>query len=148
MNDHEPEWERDRRLKMEEARLILLEKNLERIATNLDAIKEANDEERRLRRKAEEALLKHEADDSSKFASIDSRLQGFQNQMSSVADTLVRIEGAVKTKGDDHESRLQLLEVAATGSSAVARFIRSAWVQFVAGAGLMAALVSVYTALT
>ncbi len=148
MTEHEPEWMRDARLKGEEARMVQLEKNVERIATNMDAIREANDEERRLRRKAEEALLKHEADDSSKFASIDSRLQGFQNQMSSVSDTLVRIEGAVKTKSDDHEQRLGALEDSAAGASAVARFIRSAWVQFVAGAGLMAALVSVYTALS
>ena len=142
-SEHEPDWMRDKRLKDEEARMVQLENNVGAIRTQVDAIKELFDEERKLRRAAEAALLAHEEDDSSKFSSIDSRLQGAQTQLSTVVATLERIEKKV----DSHEPRLKDLEDTETGRSATGRFIRNSWTQVGIGAGIGGTLVGLYSLL-
>ncbi len=131
--EHEPEWMRDKRLRDEESRMVLLETNVAATRVQADAIHEMFVEERKLRRAAEEALLKHETDDASKFASIDNRLQGIQNQLTSISSTT-----------DRTENRLKVLEDANLGRTAITRWLQSAWVQLGIGAGVGSTLVALY----
>ena len=141
MAEHEPEWMRDKRLRDDEARLVLIESNSTATRQQVDAIKELLQEERRARRVAEEALLNHEREDSIKFSSIDSRLQGMQNQFSAVLDSLARLERTVTSGTADHETRIQTLEEDKLGRTAVARWLRSAWVQLGIGVSIGGTLV-------
>jgi predicted nuclease with TOPRIM domain len=140
MSEHEPEWMRDKRLRDEEARMVQLESNVASIERTTTAIRELFEEERRARRAAEAALLNHEQEDATKFSSIDSRLQGIQTQLSSISDTQKRIEDKVAA-GD---GRIQALEDDKIGRTAVARWLRSAWVQMGIGASIGGTLVGVY----
>ncbi len=140
---HEPEWMRDKRLRDEEARMVLLESNVAATKAQTEAIHEMFVEERKFRRAAEDALLKHENDDASKFNSIDSRLQGTQTQLATINETLTRIEHKV----DGHEPRLKSLEDETAGRTAVTRWLRSAWVQLGIGASIGGTLVGAYTLL-
>lgn len=142
MND-EPAWQRDKRLKDEEARMVRVEEDIAAIRRQTDSMLELFQEERKLRRQAEEALLKHEQDDSSKFASIDSRLQGIQTQLSAISTTNARIEQKV----DQVEPRLKALEDDSTGRTAVQRFLSSTWTHMAAGGGIVAALAALYSLL-
>lgn len=143
MAEHEPEWMRDARLKGEEARMVQLEANVKATKDQTDAIHEMFVEERKARRAAEAALERHELSDTEKFASIDNRLRGAQDQLGLITDTLKRIEQKV----DGHEPRLKTLEDDATGRTAVARWLRSAWVQLGIGASIGGTLVGVYALL-
>lgn len=134
---------RDKRLKDEEARMVLIESNVAATRQQTDAIRELFEEERRQRRRAEERLEEHEQTDLSKFTSIDSRLQGAQTQLSTINDTLARIERKV----DSVEPRIKTLEDDATGRTAVARWLRSAWVQLGIGASIGGSLVGAYAVL-
>ena len=117
--------------------MVQLEANVAAIKAQTDAIRELFEEGQRSRRKADERLEEHEKSDNQKFASIDSRLQGFQTQMSTVVDSLARIEGKIKPLENELLSR-----------SAVGRFLQNAWVQVGIGAGLAGAMVAVYNALS
>ncbi len=128
--------------------MVQMESSVFRMATAMEALKESFDEERKQRRKQEEALLKHEGDDSTKFASIDNRLMGTQTQLTTINDILTRIERSVTSGHADHESRLQTLEDDATGRTAVGRWLRSAWVQIGIGASIGGTLVGAYTVLS
>ncbi len=141
MTEHEPEWMRDKRLRDEEARMVLIEANVSAIRQQTDAIRELFEEERRQRRRAEERLEEHEQSDSTKFSSIDSRLQGTQTQLSTINETLVRIERKV----DSVDPRIKALEDDAVGRSAVGRWLRNAWVQIGIGASIGGSLVGFYT---
>lgn len=143
--EHEPDWMRDARLKGEEARMVRVEADVGAIKVSAEATHELLLEERKARRAAESALANHEADDTSKFASIDSRLQGTQTQLSTTTATLDRIEKKIDNVAADHESRMKALEDDATGRTAVARWLRSAWVQLGIGASIGASLVGLYT---
>jgi len=136
MSEHEPEWERDRRLKAEESRLVRLEQNVQATRTQADAIREMLDEERKSRRVAEERLEKHEADDAHRFASIDSRLMGTQTQLSTILDKLSVL--------DKFDNRIQVLEEDKLGRTAVERFLKSAWAQLAMGITVGAALMGLY----
>ncbi len=140
MNEHEPEWMRDKRLRDEEARMVLLESNVKAIRDQTDAIRELFEEERKQRRAAEEALERHERSDHEKFASIDSRLQSTQTQLTTMTETLGRIERKV----DSHEPRLSGLEDESKGRTAVTKWLRLAWVQLGIGAGIGGSLVTLY----
>lgn len=141
-SEHEPDWMRDKRLRDEEARMVRVEEDIRAIKEQTGAIKELFDEERRVRRRAEERLEAHETSDNQKFSSIDSRLMGTQTQLTSIAETLNRIEG--KVEGNEH--RLGALEDVNKGQNAVQRFVQSAWVQFTAGVGLAGTLIGIYLA--
>ncbi len=141
--EHEPNWQRDARLKAEESRMVKLESNVLAIRGQTTAIRELFDEERKQRRAAEEALERHERADSEKFASIDSRLQGAQAQLAGINDILKRIESKV----DGHEPRISGLEDDRKGRTAVAMWLRSAWVQLGIGGGVGGTLVALYTVL-
>lgn len=143
MSEHEPDWMRDKRLKDEEARMVNLESNVKATRDQTEAIHEMFVEERKLRRAAEEALLKHESDDATKFSSIDSRLQGTQTQLSTITDTVKRIESLVTAI----EPRIKTLEDDSTGRSAVTRWLKSTWVQLGIGASVGATLMGLYTLL-
>ena len=123
--------------------MVQLESNVAAIKAQTDSIREMFDEERKLRRRAEEALLVHEADDATKFSSIDSRLQGAQTQLSTINATLERIERKV----DSVEPRIKSLEEDRTGRTAVARWLRSAWVQLGIGVSIGGTLVGAITLL-
>ena len=144
MAEHEPEWMRDKRLRDEEARMVLIESNVAAIRAQTDAIKQLFDEERNQRRRAEERLEEHEQSDNTRFSSIDSRLQGIQTQLSTINDTQSRIEKKVDTGAADHESRIKTLEDDATGRTAVTRWLHLAWVQLGIGASIGATLVGAY----
>ena len=140
---HEPEWMRDKRLRDEEARMVQLESNVASIERTTTAIRELFEEERRARRAAEAALLNHENEDATKFNSIDSRLSGIQAQLSTISDTQKRIEFNVAA-GDN---RIKTLEDESKGRTAVARWLRSAWVQMGIGASIGSTLVGAYALL-
>ena len=140
MSEHEPEWMRDKRLRDEEARMVQLEGNVAATKTSVEAIREMFEEERRMRRRVEEAVLSHETDDASKFSSIDSRLQGTQTQLSTIAETLKRIESKV----DGQEPRIKSLEENELGRTAVQRFLKNAWAQVGIGASIGGALAAIY----
>ena len=144
MSEHEPEWLRDKRLKDEEARMVQIESNVVSIKTTMEAIRESFEEERKMRRRAEERLESHEQSDNTRFSSIDSRLQGIQTQLSTMNDTQSRIEKKVDTGAADHDLRIKKLEDDAVGRTAVARWLRSAWVQLGIGASIGATLVGAY----
>ena len=143
MSEHEPEWMRDKRLRDEEARMVQLESNVASIERTTTAIRELFEDERRARRAAEAALLQHENEDATKFNSIDSRLQGIQTQLSTISDTQKRIEEKVAS-GD---GRIKALEEESAGRTAVARWLRSAWVQIGIGASIGGTLVGAYALL-
>lgn len=145
MSEHEPEWMRDKRLRDEEARMVQLEANVQTIKTQGESVLALFQEERKSRRAAEEALQRHEADDSSKFASIDTRLMGTQTQLSTIISTLERLERTVTTGDADHEKRIKALEDDLTGRSAIMRFMRSTWAQFGIGGAIGGTLVALYT---
>ena len=145
VTEHEPEWMRDQRLRGEEARMVLIESNVAATKASAEATHELLLEERKARRAAEDSLNRHEADDISRFSSIDSRLQGMQTQFSTVIDTLARLERTVTTGAADHENRIKTLEEDRAGRTAVARWLRSAWVQLGIGASIGGTLVGVYT---
>lgn len=147
MTQDEPIWMRETRLRGEEARMVQLESNVAAIRQQADAIRELFEEERRQRRKAEERLEEHEQSDNTKFASIDSRLQGTQTQLTTIITTLERLERTVKTGDAEHETRLKALEADASGRTAVARWLRSAWVLIGIGASIGGSLVGAYTVL-
>lgn len=140
MNEHEPDWMRDKRLKDEEARMVLIETNVAAIRQQTDAIRELFEEERRQRRRAEDRLEEHEQSDATKFASIDSRLQGTQTQLSTIIEKLSAIER--------YESRIKALEDDAVGRTAVGHWLRNAWVQLGIGASVGGTLVGFYAVIT
>lgn len=142
--EHEPNWMRDKRLKDEEARMVRVEEDLSAIKRSSEATHELLIEERKARRAAEEALLKHEGDDTTKFASIDSRLQGTQTQLSTTTATLERIEKKLDGVTVDTNNRLKALEDGETGRTAVQRFLGSAWTHMAAGGSIVAALAGLY----
>jgi RimJ/RimL family protein N-acetyltransferase len=124
--------ERDRRVRGEEARMVQLEERVK-------AIHELMIDERRNRIVYEETLNKHQQQDEQKFSSIDSRMQGFQTQISTITDTLNRIEKSLV--GDDGLSnRVKTLEDEGVGRSAVQRFLDSTWTRFLGGASFGLAL--------
>jgi chromosome segregation ATPase len=147
MSEHEPEWMRDKRLKDEEARMVQIESHVGSIKTTMEAIRESFEEERKLRRRAEERLEEHEHSDNTRFSSIDSRLQGIQTQLSTINDTQSRIEKKVDTGAADHEARIKILESDAIGHTAVTRWLRLAWVQLGIGVSIGGTLVGAYALL-
>ncbi len=139
MSEHEPEWMRDKRLRDEEARMVLIESNVTAIRQQTDAIRQLFEEERKQRRRAEERLEEHEQSDNTRFASIDSRLQGTQTQLSTIIEKLTAIE--------KYEPRIKALEDDAVGRTAVGRWLRNAWVQIGIGVSIGGTLVGLYTVL-
>lgn len=125
MNE-EPAWQREARLKGDEARMVRLE---ERIA----AVHELLLDERKARQNYEATLEKHQQQDETRFASIDSRMQGFQTQISTVAETLARIEKKLDGEGG-LINRVKELEEDGLARTAVQRFLDSAWAHLLAGA--------------
>ncbi len=148
MSEHEPEWMRDKRLRDEEARMVLIESNVVSIKTTMEAIRESFEEERKMRRRAEERLAEHEQSDDNRFSSIDSRLQGIQSQLSTMNETQTRIEKKVDTGAAAHDVRIKALEDDAVGHTAVARWMRLAWVQLGIGVSIGGTLVGAYALLT
>ena len=142
-DEHEPNWMRDKRLRDEEARMVRVEEDLRSIKASAEATHELLLEERKSRRAAEAALLNHENDDASKFASIDSRLQGIQNQLSQISTSNERIERKV----DLGEGRIKKLEDGEAGRTAVQRFLSSTWTHMAAGGGVAALAVALYSLL-
>ncbi len=120
--------ERDRRIRGEEARMVQLEERVK-------AIHELMIDERRARIVYEDSLNKHQQLDDSRFASIDSRMQGFQTQISGVTDTLNRIEKSLVGE-NGIISRLKIVEEEGLGRTAVQRFLNSAWAHLLAGAAV------------
>lgn len=147
-NPFEPGWMRDKRLRDEEARMVRVEDDIKATRTSSEATHELLLEERKARRAAEEALAKHEQDDAAKFSSIDSRLQGTQTQLSTIIQTLERLEHTVSTGAADHEGRIKVLEDDSLGRNAIEKFLRNAWVQVGIGAGIGSSLMGIYMALS
>ncbi len=127
--------ERDRRVRGEEARMVRMEERL-------DAVHELLVDLRRERARDRDELNKHLELDDKRFSSIDSRLQGFQTQITTMTDSLNRIEkGLTGTEG--LTNRVQVLEDGERDRSAVQRFLASTWTHVIAGAGLSCALIGV-----
>ena len=94
--------ERDRRIRGDEARLVRLEERLE-------AIHELLKDERVRREETRRMLGEHTHQDEERFASIDSRLQGQQTQLSQIAESAIRIERSL-TSDSGLEARLHKVE--------------------------------------
>jgi hypothetical protein len=99
------------------------------------AIHELMIDERRARQVYEATLDKHQQADDARFASIDSRMQGFQTQISAATDTLNRIEKSLVGE-NGIANRLAAVEGEWTARTAVQRFLSSAWTHTLAGAGV------------
>ena len=128
MTMEEASWQRDKRLRDEEARLVRFEEHLGAVDDRTKATHELLLEERGSRRRAEEEFAKHMAEDDRRFSSIDSRLQGIQAQLSTISDTLNRTD-----------SRLKTIEAGESDRSAVQKFLSSTWTHIVGGGGVVAA---------
>lgn len=107
--EHEEAWQRDARIRKEEARLVLLEAAVQGVAASVKEIHDLLLEEKGARRKAEERLEKHMAEDGQTFVSIDSRLIAQQAQLSHMTEALSRIEGSL-TGDKGLEPRLRKIE--------------------------------------
>lgn len=94
--------ERDRRIRSEEARMV-------RVEERLDSVHELLLDERSKRSADRITLADHTHDDELRFASIDSRLQGQQTQLTQIAESVLRIERSLITDGG-LESRLRNIE--------------------------------------
>lgn len=128
MTDEEATWQRDKRLKDEEARLVRFEEHLSTVDDRTKATHELLVEERGSRRRAEEEFAKHMVEDDRRFTSIDSRLQGTQAQLSTISDTLLRID-----------TRLKTIETGDANRTAVQKFLSNTWTHIVGGGGVVAA---------
>lgn len=127
MNE-ETQAERDRRIKGEEARLVRFE---ERLA----AVHELLLDERGKREEGRKALVQHEHEDETRFASIDSRLQGQQTQLTQIAESTIRIERSLTHEGGI-EARLRRVE-------AVQGNFVAGWKALAAAAGMGAAIATI-----
>lgn len=110
MSNEEAPWQRDDRLRKEEARLVLLEAAVQGIAASVKEVHDLLLEEKGIRRKAEEGLEKHMAEDNQSFVSIDSRLIAQQAQLSHMSEALTRIEGSL-TGDRGLDPRLRKIEM-------------------------------------
>ena len=102
MSESETSADRDRRIRYEEARVV-------RIEVRLGAVHELLLDERGKRGEDRRSLMEHTQQDEARFASIDSRLQGQQTQLTQVAESLIRIE-RVLTGETGIESRIRHVE--------------------------------------
>lgn len=101
MNQESP-GERDRRIRDEEARMV-------RVEERLDAVHQLLLDERN-RRGADRAVVdEHIHQDELRFASIDSRLQGQQTQLTQISESVLRIERSLTSDGG-LEPRLRTVE--------------------------------------
>jgi hypothetical protein len=138
--NEEPVWQREARLKGDEARMV-------RVEQRLDAVHELLMDQRLRRGEDRESLNEHLKLDDQRFASIDSRLQGFQTQLSSASETLGRIEKTL-TGDEGVLPRIAFLETGETRRTAVSRFLGSAWFHISLGATTVLAVVALYTVLS
>lgn len=102
MSENETPAERDRRIRGEEARLVRFEEAVK-------ALRELLTDERSKRAEDKKALGEHMHEDEQRFASIDSRLQGQQTQLSQIAESTLRIERSLTSDGGI-EQRLRKVE--------------------------------------
>ena len=101
----ENNYQRDERIRSEEARLVRIEEALKRIENGqIEALGTLNE---------------HLPKDDERFSSIDSRLQGIQNQLT----TLLEKQAAII----DHEKRIKILEHINDNRSRVWKTIETEW---------------------
>ena len=117
--------------------MVRVEEQLKSIEERQKATHELLVEERAARKLTEEGMQHHMAEDDRRFASIDSRLQGTQAQLSTMADTLKRIEAKVDGKIESLEKRLGVMEDGEKARSAVRRFLDSTWTHVLGGGGIV-----------
>ena len=94
--------ERDMRIRGEEARMVRVEERLDAVHALLLEEKGKRGEDRR-------SLTEHTQLDETRFASIDSRLQGQQTQLSQIGAGILRIENSL-TSDSGLEARLHKVE--------------------------------------
>ena len=92
MSESETSADRDRRIRYEEARVV-------RIEERLGAVHELLLDERGKRGEDRRSLSEHTQQDEQRFASIDSRLQGQQTQLTQMVESLSRIERSLTGDG-------------------------------------------------
>ena len=103
-SERETQPERDRRIRSEVERQVRMEEQLK-------AIHDIVLDERSKRGEDRRVFGEHTLQDDQKFTSIDSRLQGQQTQLSTINESLIRIERSLAGDGG-LEPRLRKLETA------------------------------------
>ncbi len=152
VNEREVQEAVDRAVR-NEARILTIE-------STVKAVAEISGDVRKDVRNAIDELRKHLADDNARFASIDARFVGEQNQLTSIITTLTNIEKKVNLEGGDVDrlvsevfdpeghSRLRPLLSAEQQRKEFWHALKSQWAFVAGGAGFASALIGGVAALT
>ncbi len=136
----EPAWQRDARLKGDEARMVRMESQVSAIHDLLVEYRRKQDSDR-------SEMEQHFIKDDQRFASIDSRLQGFQTQISALNSTADRIEKILS--GDEGlVNQVKVLSDDKKAHAAITGFLGSTWTHLAGGGGLVLFIVALYTFIT
>lgn len=146
VNEREVQEAVDRAVR-NEARILTIE-------TTVKAVQEISGEVRKDVRAAVDELRKHAADDNQRFASIDSRFVGEQNQLTAIMNTLTNIEKKLTEENADVDrlvaevfdeeggSRLRPLLSAEQQRKEFWHALRAQWAFVAGGAGFASALIA------
>lgn len=136
-----------------EARILTIE-------TTVKAVAEISNEVRKEVRNLGDELRRHSGDDNTRFASVDSRFVGEQNQLTQILNAVRAIEDKMTEENqdvdklvkevfdEDGNSRLRPLLSADVQRREFWHALRAQWTFVAGGAGLASTLIGVIVALT